>query len=356
MSDDHDFALLRARIVDTYRPLLTSGTPVALVDFPDSMNSGDHAIWLGEKALLSELQIEVAYECSAKSYDKSAMQVAVGSGTILMHGGGNFGDIYPLYQTFRLRVLGDFPNNPVIVFSQTAMFFADETLQTSVAAFAKHRDVTIAARDALSFHVLEKWFGHVARILLAPDIAIMLGPLQRSCDPQFDILCISRMDSEGIYGPALVASSGLKSLKKDRVDLGEFDDRLAVTVNALVGETKLLLSDWYQMRVPDQQAIDAHQRLAFDQRSKVWLSRAIRLLSFGRVVVTDRLHGHILCTLAGIPHVLLNNSYGKNISYFETWSRPSRLCRLAADPPAAWSQAQHLLVHVSTHPTIDPTD
>jgi exopolysaccharide biosynthesis protein PssK len=45
-----------------------------------------------------------------------------------------------------------------------------------------------------------------------------------------------------------------------------------------------------------------------------------RLLARGKVVVTDRLHGHILSLLLGIPHVLLDNSYGKLRHFHETWT------------------------------------
>jgi pyruvyl transferase EpsO len=50
------------------------------------------------------------------------------------------------------------------------------------------------------------------------------------------------------------------------------------------------------------------------------VKRGAKLLSTARYVVTDRLHGHILCVLLGIPHVCVDNAYGKIGSFFETWS------------------------------------
>jgi pyruvyl transferase EpsO len=38
------------------------------------------------------------------------------------------------------------------------------------------------------------------------------------------------------------------------------------------------------------------------------------------VVITNRLHGHILCGLLGIKHFLSDNSYGKLRACFETWT------------------------------------
>jgi pyruvyl transferase EpsO len=37
-------------------------------------------------------------------------------------------------------------------------------------------------------------------------------------------------------------------------------------------------------------------------------------------VVTDRLHAHILCLLLGIPHAVLDNSYGKLTRFLDAWT------------------------------------
>ena len=76
---------------EAFAPLIPRGQPVALVDFPDSPNCGDHAVWLGEQALLSELGAPAAYACSAQTYNRDEMAAKLGDGVVLVHGGGNFG-------------------------------------------------------------------------------------------------------------------------------------------------------------------------------------------------------------------------------------------------------------------------
>ena len=49
----------------------------------------------------------------------------------------------------------------------------------------------------------------------------------------------------------------------------------------------------------------------YDALAQQRIDRGLRLLGSARFVITDRLHGHILCTLMGIPHAVLDNSYGK---------------------------------------------
>jgi pyruvyl transferase EpsO len=43
------------------------------------------------------------------------------------------------------------------------------------------------------------------------------------------------------------------------------------------------------------------------------------------MVVTNRLHGHILCVLLGIPHFVSDNSYGKLSAFHGDWTHESPL-------------------------------
>jgi exopolysaccharide biosynthesis predicted pyruvyltransferase EpsI len=65
--------------------------------------------------------------------------------------------------------------------------------------------------------------------------------------------------------------------------------------------------------------------LAYDVLAAQRVRLACRIASRGKVVVTDRLHGHILRLLRGIPHLLLDNSYGKLRRFHGTWARLSSL-------------------------------
>lgn len=52
------------------------------------------------------------------------------------------------------------------------------------------------------------------------------------------------------------------------------------------------------------------------------LARGLAMLSQGEVVATDRLRAHILSVLLDIPHVLVDNSYGKVRGLAEQWISP----------------------------------
>ena len=67
----------------------------------------------------------------------------------------------------------------------------------------------------------------------------------------------------------------------------------------------------------------------FDPMAARRVRHAVRILAGGKVVITDRLHGHILCELLGIPHVLLDTAEGKVGSFHQTFTSTSRLAKTA---------------------------
>jgi pyruvyl transferase EpsO len=74
---------------------------------------------------------------------------------------------------------------------------------------------------------------------------------------------------------------------------------------------------------------------AYNQVARLRLSQGCRTLAAARCVVTDRLHGHILSVLLGIPHVVLDNNYGKVRSFYDTWTKGCDLVDWAESPADA---------------------
>ncbi|MEO1222550.1 MAG: polysaccharide pyruvyl transferase family protein, partial [Pseudomonadota bacterium] len=59
---------------------------------------------------------------------------------------------------------------------------------------------------------------------------------------------------------------------------------------------------------------------AFDTLTEMRVKRGFAMLSRGRAVATDRLHGHIMSVLLGIPHFVSDNSTGKLTAFGEAWT------------------------------------
>jgi len=62
-----------------------------------------------------------------------------------------------------------------------------------------------------------------------------------------------------------------------------------------------------------------------------------------KLVITNRLHGHILCVLMGIPHVVIPNSYHKITSFYETWTHQVPFCKLVTNQSQIKAAAEELL-------------
>ena len=327
-------------LIDTFAKLIPRDRQIALVGFPETANCGDHATWLGEKRLLGELGATCAYECSVRTYDAERMRKAIGDGTILMHGGSDFGDRHTAYHEFRLRVLDDFPGNKVIVFPHHVTYLDNDYLHRTSALVGRHPDVTLCARSLMTQHLLARHFSPKARVELAPDLAFMLGPQARRAEPEYDVVWIARTDSARAGDQTEVAAR-LSSQAAEKFLLPRFADGIEVNFVVKQRPPTVVLTDWFSLFFENEQARTAIRSLPFDAQSEVYLARAIHILSLGHIVITDRLLAHVLCLLLGIPHILLNDESGKNGHFHETWTREAALCRLARTPAEAWGFARN---------------
>jgi pyruvyl transferase EpsO len=260
----------------------------------------------------------------------------------LLQGGGNFGDRYPAHHEFRLRVLQDFPKNRIVFFPQQVTFLDNDYLQRTADFLKEHAGVTLFARGVVAQQMFTRYFGPIARVEPAPDMAFMLGPQSRTCDPVYDIVWIARTDQERANDQTEVAAR-LSSQGAEKYVLPRFPDGVEINFVVKQRPPTIFLTDWFSLFFENEEARLAYQRLEFDARAQATVARALYILSLGRMVITDRLHGHLFCLLLGIPHVLLNNDSGKNWNFYETWTRESPLCRLARNPAEAWSLARNAM-------------
>ena len=297
---------LRLTLRETLAPLLPREEPYALLGYPAHGNVGDSAIWLGALALLDDAGAgRPAYSCSTKTYDAITLRRQVGSGPILLTGGGNFGDMYTSIQVLRERVVRDFPENRVVQLPQTIHYRSASALEASRRVFAGHRDFTVFVRDEPSLAVARDRLG--LRSVLAPDLAFALGPLPRPEPHGAHIVWLLRSDGESKVDR--FRASGLVSPvdwpPETRQGLFAIQRRLRKRV----------------ARAPFlRRRLAALLRRTFEPAARRRLHRGRSVLGAGRAVVTDRLHGHILCLLMGIPHVVLDNSYGKVRHFHESWT------------------------------------
>ena len=328
MNDCHSLiAELQATAVRVLRPLVAGGD-IALLDFPAHSNVGDSAIWLGELACLRALGIpRPRHACDLRSYDREEVARRIGSGTILLHGGANFGDLWPEYQQFRERVISDFPDNPIVQLPQTIHFRERSALERARRIVNAHPALTLVVRDRRSLEIARNSFR--APSFLCPDLAFCLGPIPRPVPAIRPLLWLARTDHEAL---ADRPPEQARSISTDWID--EPASMLVALHRQLGRITRRWPAATPLLRGP--------RALLYGPLAARRLERGCRLLSSARVAITDRLHGHILCVLLGIPHVVLDNNYGKVKGFHETWTTGCSLAHWSDSPSAALAIASSL--------------
>lgn len=314
-SDDPLSLRLAARVDEVLAPLIPAGSTCALLGFPTSSNVGDSAIWLGQRVHLARRGVTVAYVSDVATYAPGELRRRLPRGPILLSGGGNLGDMWPEHQRFRETVIRDFPDYPIVQLPQTIHFQESTGLDRVRRILEEHPAFTLLLRDheslALARRALE------VPSALCPDMAFALGPLARPSAARRPVLWLAREDLEARGETALDFSGDV--VRIDWLD-GEAHGvrRLAKGLRRrLARRTRSLPALARRLAGIREGAAEDHLR------------RGCALLSSGRAVITDRLHGHVLSLLLGIPHVLLDTRHGKTRAFYETWTRESSLACFA---------------------------
>jgi exopolysaccharide biosynthesis predicted pyruvyltransferase EpsI len=307
-------------------------------------NVGDHMITLGELEFLDRLgfsgpqKIQQCGYVQAGSFVEScedflrqpqstrtstAKEVA-GAGVVvtthqpavaLWHGGGNWGDIWRHIQPKRIDSFSLFlQNNYSIVGMPQSLYYSDKSLGEMDATHLRRSisqglgfnstggvdklssveekkmaldRIHLAWREVESYNRAKELYPFVTN-LLVPDIAFQLGPYE-ALPPRdgslfdVDLLFFLRDDRE-----STLSKYRSKGAIREILESIPGSDGL-----------RLMIVDW----------VDRLE--LFESKDHFFTNTSIQLLSMGRVVICDRLHAAILCYLAGIPFVYIDQSTGK---------------------------------------------
>jgi exopolysaccharide biosynthesis predicted pyruvyltransferase EpsI len=105
------FRHVQTAFMDIFHNIVKPKSTVVILSTVVHPNLGDYFIWLGEEMILQKSGCEVVYRCPTPhcqvekigSYLRRSNRT-----TICMHGGGNFGDLYPTEANKKLKFLMHF--------------------------------------------------------------------------------------------------------------------------------------------------------------------------------------------------------------------------------------------------------
>ncbi len=340
--DDRTAILGRVRaeiheVVDTHLP---AGARVAFLNFPNHRNAGDDAIWLGGEEVLARQGRRIAYRAAWNSLSPRRLDKALGSdGWIVLSGGGNFGDLYPGgQQALRARVLHEWRDRPILQLPQSIHFGDPAAREAMGTLVGDHGGMTILCRDQASLDIAREWDATVA---FCPDLAFLVGPFDRP-EPKVDVVWLGRGDGERLFD------------RPDPADdlwiddwLGDTDVDGDLPVSRDLARARRRVGKYVGFDPAGTHYVDhpLYSRLGssgFRAVAEGWVDRGVAILGRGRVVVTDRLHAHVLAWLAGVPSVVLDNSYGKVRGVISTTTADSALTYFADSTDQALALARRL--------------
>lgn len=298
---------LREKIQKELTPIVDND--YVYLDLPYHHNIGDTLIWEGTREFLKTVPYKCLYYASKDSFRYRKLPKNV---IILLHGGGNFGDLYRLHSEFRKKIIKLYPDNKVVILPQTVFYEDMSLLQSDVDFYAAHPNVTICAREQVSFNFLTENFKN--QVLLLPDMAFYLDLKKyKVSEDENRVLYLKRTDKELVN--ANMVKIPAKSEQHDwptyENHYGEFDMverfthllRIIFKICGLRDRILARLEDW--------------KRNWYYRRKYVQMG--VSFLSPYHTIYTTRLHILILGVLLAKEIYLINNTSGKVVNFYNTW-------------------------------------
>lgn len=277
-----------------------------LLDTPDHINIGDQMIWQGEMDFFKQLGMSPNYITSHPHFDWREFPSDT---LILLHGGGNFGDVWKGPNEFRLQVIKKYPNNRIIVLPQSVQYHNQSNLENNAAIYSTHKNLIICARDSYSYELLKKNFKN--EVLMVPDMAFCSNYNNPNRNTRLDKkLLIKRFDREN--------KADLRYKDFTDFDITDWPTCETNFTNQFWRAIEKINREFAKYFI-SKKVKDTTFGLGVRRDRDFYIKKGIEFMTKYDFVVTTRLHGHILALHLGIPSIMIDNNYGKNSRFYNTW-------------------------------------
>jgi exopolysaccharide biosynthesis predicted pyruvyltransferase EpsI len=305
----------------------------ALLHFPYDSNVGNHMLWVAATDYLADRRIRVRYVAHTNNFHLRELGGAIGNGTILLLGGVS--RLWPQEAALKREVARAFPRNALIVLPTTVLFLDDDDRREASTIFGDHRRVTLLTRDARSEAEARRAFPKNVRIVTVPDLALRLSPQPSRGTPAHKILWVARNDHEaaGIAPPPSVHVVDWPPQVR-----GEMTKAYCLLrASGALSHVRSSVAGAFAATACNAAIHRLYRRAAAEV-----LRRGNTILDTGQIVVTDRMHAHLLAALRGQPVVLLPDKLGKNRAVYENFSHRLDGVQWADTGEQGLDMAEHL--------------
>lgn len=297
---------LKILISESLTPLINSN--YVYLGLPYYTNIGDTLIWEGTREFLQTVKYKCLYSTDNRYfYPRTLSKDTI----ILLHGGGNLGDLYREHSLFRKKIIELYPDNKIIILPQTVFYQSSQLLEEDAKFYAQHLNVIICARENYSYSFFRHHFKN--NCLLVPDMAFFINMSKYKLSPNCGrVLFLKRRDQELVSEkmPSLIpANAEIRDWPTCEDSLHKYEN-----IELLFRPIKGICSIFgkkYKNKVED------FKRDKFYRSSYVQLG--IDFLCPYATIYTTRLHVMILGILLGKRLFLIDNLSGKVINFYNTW-------------------------------------
>lgn len=276
------------------------GKCVFFVMTPTHTNMGDNAITLAAGNLLKHSKIDYVEITmnQLRELRSNGFLGLLNKYPILINGGGNLGTLwFDVEQLIRDIIINN-PKSPIKILPSTIYYenseWGNEELEYAKQIYNAHKNLTIYAREKISFEELQK---HFSDVKIAPDLVLSLDENSSADERKGCLICL-RNDCE-------------KTVSNDE------KERLERIVISLFGEN-VKYSDTHSSC-----GVSVEQREEF-------LNDKLDEFKKAELVITDRLHGMIFCAITATPCIVINSQSPKVKGCYE-WIKHLEYIRFCDD-------------------------
>lgn len=258
-----------------------------LLNTPDYINLGDHAIAMAEKIYINE-NFGNFYEfgtsvCHSDGLKRLRKYVKP-SDIIFVQGGGNMGSLWRVCEENIRTIVKTFSSNRIVIFPQSVYYGSDdesvEYFNSSIKIYNNHPDLIICCRDKRSYDFVTKNYN--CNCMLLPDMVLTLKHSRNYKRKGIGVLVRDDKEKQTPSNFGDIINNSVKTRHKEIIPITH-----------------------HPMSDPNDRINN--------------INNILDIYSSCELVITDRLHGMIFSAITDTPCIAFDNSYGKVSSLYKTW-------------------------------------